>query len=251
MQKHITKFLILTIILTAALSVNYLFAAWVGPTQAPPGGNTSTPIHIGSTNQVKDGGLSVNVLSVFGNEWVQGNLDVAGNIEASGTICGSDGCTSGGGVPTGTILPYGGSTAPSGWLLADGRAVSQVTYADLYAVIGTKFGNPEGGNFYLPDLRGRFPLGQDDMGGISANRVTATQADNLGQGSGEEDHTLTVAEMPAHTHPTGKTSYGDSVPYETYHITTPPYTTSTQPTGGNQAHNNMPPYLTINYIIKT
>ena len=85
MKKHITKFLILTIILTAALSVNYLFAAWVGPTQAPPGGNTSAPIHVGSTNQVKDGGLSVNALSVFGSEYVQGNLDVDGGIEVGNT----------------------------------------------------------------------------------------------------------------------------------------------------------------------
>ena len=76
MQKHITKFLILTIILTAALSVNYLFAAWVGPTQAPPGGNTSTPIHVGSTNQVKEGGLSVEALSVFGSGYFQGNVGV-------------------------------------------------------------------------------------------------------------------------------------------------------------------------------
>ena len=76
MQKTITKFLILTIILTAALSVNYLFAAWVGPTQAPPGGNTSTPVHVGSTNQVKEGGLSVEALSVFGSGYFQGNVGV-------------------------------------------------------------------------------------------------------------------------------------------------------------------------------
>ena len=85
MKKHITKFLILTIILTAALSVNYLFAAWVGPTQAPPGGNTSTPIHVGSTNQVKDGGLSVNALSVFGGGYFQGNVDIDGGIEVGNT----------------------------------------------------------------------------------------------------------------------------------------------------------------------
>ena len=95
MQKHITKFLILTIILTAALSVNYLFAAWVGPTQAPPGGNTSAPIHVGSANQVKDGGLSLDALSVFGGGYFQGNvgvgvvtpteaLDVSGDIKATG-----------------------------------------------------------------------------------------------------------------------------------------------------------------------
>ena len=89
MQKHITKFLILTIVFSAALSVNYLFAAWVGPTQAPPGGNTSTPIHVGSTNQVKDGGLSVNALSVFGGGYFQGTIQV-GNSGAddpqAGTI---------------------------------------------------------------------------------------------------------------------------------------------------------------------
>ena len=96
MQKHITKFLILTIILTAALSVNYLFAAWVGPTEAPPGGNTSTPIHIGSTNQVKDGGLSLDALSVFGGGYFQGDvgvgvvtpkqkLDIEGGIEVGNT----------------------------------------------------------------------------------------------------------------------------------------------------------------------
>ena len=96
MQKHITKFLILTIILTAALSVNYLFAAWVGPTQSPPGGNTSTPIHVGSTDQVKDGGLSVDALSVFGGGYFQGNvgvgvvtpteaLDISGGVKVGNT----------------------------------------------------------------------------------------------------------------------------------------------------------------------
>jgi hypothetical protein len=96
MKKSLTKFLILTIILTAALSVNYLFAAWVGPTQAPPGGNTATPIHVGSTNQVKDGGLSLDALSVFGGGYFQGNvgvgvvtpkqkLDVDGGIEIGNT----------------------------------------------------------------------------------------------------------------------------------------------------------------------
>ncbi len=96
MQKTITKFLILTIILTAALSVNYLFAAWVGPTQAPPDGNTSTPIHVGSTNQVKEGGLSVEALSVFGSGYFQGNvgigvvtptetLDISGGVKVGNT----------------------------------------------------------------------------------------------------------------------------------------------------------------------
>ncbi|MBL7045280.1 MAG: hypothetical protein ISR98_01640 [Parcubacteria group bacterium] len=96
MQKTLTKILILGIILTTALGVNYLFAAWTGPTQAPTGGNTSTPVHIGTTDQVKDGGLSLDGLSVFGGGYFQGSvgvgvvtpkqkLDVDGGIEIGNT----------------------------------------------------------------------------------------------------------------------------------------------------------------------
>jgi hypothetical protein len=96
MQKTISKIIILAVILTAALGVNYLFAAWTGPTQAPPDGNTSTPIHVGTTAQVKDGGLSLNALSVFGSGYFQGNvgigvvepteaLDIDGGVKVGGT----------------------------------------------------------------------------------------------------------------------------------------------------------------------
>ena len=76
MQKTITKSLILVAVLTVALGVNYLFAAWTGPTQAPTGGNTSTPVHIGSTDQIKDGGLSLDALSVFGGGYFQGDVGI-------------------------------------------------------------------------------------------------------------------------------------------------------------------------------
>ena len=94
MQKHIIKLLLLIIAFTFALSANYIFAVWTGPTQAPPGGNTPTPIHVGTTNQVKNGGLSLDALSVFGGGYFQGNvgvgvvtptntLEVAGDIKAT------------------------------------------------------------------------------------------------------------------------------------------------------------------------
>jgi hypothetical protein len=76
MQKIITKTIVLLAVLTLALSVNYIFAAWTGPTEAPPGGNTPTPVHIGTTAQVKDGGLSLNALSVFGGGYFQGKVGV-------------------------------------------------------------------------------------------------------------------------------------------------------------------------------
>src|SRR3990167_8733858 len=97
MRKNLTKFLLLVIAFTFALSINYIFAAWTGPIQAPPGGNTPTPVHIGTTAQVKDGGLGLNALSVFGNGYFQNNvgigtvspsakLDVAGNVNVAGKI---------------------------------------------------------------------------------------------------------------------------------------------------------------------
>ena len=87
---------------------------------------------------------------------------------------------------TGTISAYGGNTAPTGWLLCDGTAVSQTMYADLFAVIGCNFGC-SGGNFNLPDLRGRFLRGRDggalrdpDSGTRTAMSTGGNTADNVG-----------------------------------------------------------------------
>lgn len=63
-------------------------------------------------------------------------------------------------IPTGTILAFGGTDAPNGYLLCDGHAVSRVDFDDLFAVIGTAFGAGDGSTtFDLPDLRGRSPIG--------------------------------------------------------------------------------------------
>lgn len=165
-------------------------------------------------------------------------------------------------VPTGTLLPFGGDAAPYGWLLCYGQSLPRDTYATLFDVIGTKFGSQSGTTFSLPDMRGRIPLGKDNMGGASANRVTATQADTIGQASGAEKHTLTTAEMPSHTHkslegitfkdPAGSPHHENNAGRFYADMWQPddaPYYTGS--TGSNQPHNNMPPYLTLNYIIKT
>lgn len=76
---------------------------------------------------------------------------------------------------TGTVLPFAGSVAPTGWLLCYGQAVSRTTYAPLFAVIGTTFGVGDGSTtFNLPDLRGRIMAGKDDMGGTAAGVLTVT-----------------------------------------------------------------------------
>jgi microcystin-dependent protein len=97
-----------------------------------------------------------------------------------------------GAVPPGTITAYGGQSAPAGWLLCDGSVVSATTYSGLFNAIGTTWGG-SGSTFNLPDLRGRAPIGAG-QGSSLTNRI-------LGDTTiGEESHTQTLNEMPAHSH---------------------------------------------------
>ena len=160
-------------------------------------------------------------------------------------------------MPAGAIMPYGGTSAPSLWLLCYGQDVSRTTYADLFTAIGTTYGVGDGSTtFGIPDLRGRVPAGQDDMGGVSANRLTGltggVDGDVLGGTGGAETHTLVTAEMPAHTHDfppnSFATSSGGSGMSE---MTAAGAATviSTASTGGDGAHNNVQPTIVLNYII--
>lgn len=106
---------------------------------------------------------------------------------------------------TGTVLDFAGTTAPTGWLMCYGQAVSRATYPNLFAKIGTTFGAGDGTTtFNLPDTRGRAVIGKDDMGGTAANRVTTAgggiDGATLGASGGAQTHQLTAAQMPAHTH---------------------------------------------------
>lgn len=74
-------------------------------------------------------------------------------------------------IPVGTVLAYGGSAAPTGFLLCFGQSVLRSSYADLFSIVGTSFGSADGTHFNLPDLRGRIPVGLDNMGGTAANRI--------------------------------------------------------------------------------
>ena len=176
-------------------------------------------------------------------------------------------------IPAGIITDYAGSSAPSGWLLCYGQAVSRSTYAALFTAISTTYGIGDGATtFNLPDCRGRVKAGKDDMGGSSANRLTdqsgGLDGDILGDTGGSETHVITESQLPSHLHTIP--NHGHSIPtvtedspgadsgfdYTTQGTDIPNSTTSTDggtntgSTGSGTAHNNIQPTIIFNTIIK-
>jgi len=95
-------------------------------------------------------------------------------------------------LPFGVILPFGGSAAPGGWLFPFGQLVNRVTYALLFAAIGTTFGAGDGvTTFRLPDMRGVVPAGKSDMGG--ADRGNLGGGGVLGNQSGTQSTSASVS----------------------------------------------------------
>ena len=158
-------------------------------------------------------------------------------------------------IQAGAIITWAGAAAPDGWKLCDGAAISRTDFEDLFTVLGETFGAGDGSTtFNLPDLRGRFPLGLDNMGGNSADSVTATKADELAGKGGSETHTLTVDEMPAHNHEFRRVGSGNTGARAVQTRSNSDWENNNViigNAGGGQAHDNMPPWLALNYIIKT
>lgn len=156
-------------------------------------------------------------------------------------------------LPIGAVIPWAGNYTPDGWLVADGSCVSRETYADLYDMIGdvyTNYGTPDcplgetcciaGQTFSVPDLSGRVVVGAGAGYGLSHR--------SPGEKFGEEEHQLTVDEMPSHRHglSTSTTSGGS------YFLRgTGGGTTYSGYAGSDQPHNIMQPSLALNYLIWT
>lgn len=105
--------------------------------------------------------------------------------------------------PPGVLMPYAGNLVPRGWLLCDGKEYRISDYNSLFDAIDYQFGAQSTvtpGFFRVPDLRGRMPLGADNMGGVSANVVDSTYADGIGQIGGSQTQIIDKSNLPEHEH---------------------------------------------------
>lgn len=176
--------------------------------------------------------------SIAQNVSITGDVAISGSLTVAGTIGGSL-------MPIGTIIMFAGTSTPVGdWLTCAGQAVNRTTYAELYAAIGDTYGAGDGVlTFNLPNLKGRVAVGRD---------TSASEFDTLGETGGEKTHQLTTAEIPAHTHLMNRNNTGASAGVDVYPMGNDvDVTVSTREnTGGDGAHNNLQPYITLNYYIK-
>lgn len=155
----------------------------------------------------------------------------------------------------GEIRIFAGNFAPAGWMMCSGQILPISEFETLFNLIGTTYGGDGQSTFALPDLQSRVPIHQG-------------QGFTLAENGGVETVTLTASQIPAHTHPALAATEGNSGPAGAYWSTDPGGSVaayvipvngmnpdvSINPdaivsSGGSQPHDNMQPYLTLNFII--
>ena len=167
-------------------------------------------------------------------------------------------------IPPGVIQAFGGGTVPSGWLLCDGSTASRSTYAGLFAAVGIVNGQGDGSTtFHLPDLRGRFIRGADDMGtgaaGRDPNAATRTAANTGGNtgntvGSAQADLSNSLDRVDAASIGSASAGTTATVPYSgtsnTVNIGTNGGGQFYRPTFRNTGAESRPQNIAVEYIIK-
>lgn len=153
----------------------------------------------------------------------------------------------------GQIILFAGNFAPRGWLKCDGTLLEIGVHTALYSIFGTLYGGDGRRTFGVPDLRSRIPIGHGHGNGLTLHQ--------LGARGGAETVTLSISQMPAHTHTVyGVKGSGDSTSPqgafpaedgegELYASMTDTAMGATSEVGGVQAHGNVQPFLAMNYIV--
>jgi microcystin-dependent protein len=159
----------------------------------------------------------------------------------------------------GEIRLFAGNFAPSGWAFCHGQLMPISENDQLFVVIGTTYGGDGEETFALPDLRGRVPIHQGLGPGLSSTRI-------LGETGGTESTTLTVNQIPSHTHAMLASSDTGTLPDPGNHVVARSHTAnvdmyledlpnvnmssnSISPVGGSQPHENMQPFLAVSFIL--
>lgn len=202
-------------------------------------------------------------LYVERNETIGGNLDVSGNLTVRGDLKAKNFYASGNYyldnyvlIPPGTVIQSAAINEPDGWFECDGRLLNREEYTDLFNAIGYAYTTSyeEGDlSFNIPDVRGRVALGAGSGSGLTAR--------GLGSKGGEEQHTLTVNEIPSHAHSLTRRANSDTGTYDTDDVhqdessaaTTDRDdlgTFNTNSTGGGEGHNVMQPFIALRHLIK-
>jgi microcystin-dependent protein len=157
----------------------------------------------------------------------------------------------------GTVMLFCGNFAPLGWQFCDGSLLPIAQYDALFALIGTTYGGDGQTTFAVPDLRGRVPIHQGQGGGLSSFVI--------GQTAGSETVTVTTNQIPVHTHALGSSGVASTTSPATNApatasksiyaaapgVATPMAAGILGSSGSNAGHNNLQPYLTINFVIAT
>ena len=198
-------------------------------------------------------------LYVQQSQTIGGNLDISGNLTVGQNLSAYNFYASGNYylnnyvlIPAGTIIQSAAINEPSGWLDCNGRVLNTSLYAALFTAIGYTYGGADL-SFNIPDMQGRVPVGRGSGAGLTSRSLGAT--------GGEETHTLSVGELPSHTHSLSRRSNPEDGAYDTgdgHAAESSACTTdrsilgtfSTSATGSGTAHNNMQPFVVVRYLIK-
>jgi len=224
-------------------------------------GTSSQKLAVGANNTI----LIADSAQSSGIKWGQVEASSISAAAITAIAAQVEGLISPSGVPAGVITQFAGSTAPAGWFICDGTPKNTTNEAALFSAIGYTYGG-SGSSFNLPNLKGKVAVGLDTAQGEFLQ---------LGQSGGVKEVQLTVAQMPRHTHSgttnedgyhrhqtrdfpnyqfqlaSGSTAYsrlGEDA--YTEYAGDHQHSFTTGESGSNGTHQNLQPYIVVNYIIK-